>query len=60
MEEETDNKEGKGRRWCLGDAIHSMPCRTTYLAPGRVEEWADLYPIQYSLTRPGANQPASK
>ena len=31
--EETDRKEGKGRRCCLGDRIHSIPCRTADLAP---------------------------
>ena len=33
IEEETDRREGKGRRCCLGDGIHSIPCRTTDLTP---------------------------
>ena len=28
IEEETDGREGKGRRSCLGDKIPSIPCRT--------------------------------
>ena len=35
IEEDTDRIEGKGRRCCLG---HSIPCRTTDLAPGLYEE----------------------
>ena len=38
IEEETDRREGKGRRCCLGDGIHSILFRTTDLAPGRFEE----------------------
>ena len=34
IEEETDRREGKGSRCRLGDRIPSIPCRTTYLAPG--------------------------
>ena len=34
IEEETDRREGKGRRCCLGDGIHSIPCRTTDFAQG--------------------------
>ena len=34
IEEETDRRESKGRRCCLGDRIRSIPCRTTDLAPG--------------------------
>ena len=33
IEEETDRREGKGHRCCLGDEIHSIPCCTTNLAP---------------------------
>ena len=33
-EEETDRREGKGRRCCFGDGIQSIPCRTLDLAPG--------------------------
>ena len=28
-----DRKEGKGRRCCLVDGIHSIPCQTKDLAP---------------------------
>ena len=38
IEEETDRREGKGRRCCLGDGIIAIPCRTTDLAPGCFEE----------------------
>ena len=38
IEEETERREGKGRRCCLRDEIHSIPCRTTDLAPGQFEE----------------------
>ena len=34
LEEEEDRREGKGRRGCLGDEVHSTPWRTTDLAPG--------------------------
>ena len=34
IEEETDRREGKGRRCCFGDGIQSIPCRTLDLAPG--------------------------
>ena len=34
IEEELVRREGKRRRCCLGDGIHSIPCRTTDLAPG--------------------------
>ena len=32
--QETDRRDGKGRRCCLGDGIHSIPSRTRDLAPG--------------------------
>ena len=35
IEKETDRREGKGRRCCLGDGIHSIPCHTTDLSRGR-------------------------
>ena len=41
MEEETYRRDGKGRRCCWGrggGGIHSIPCRTTDLAPGCFEE----------------------
>ena len=28
-----DRREDKGRRCCLGEGIHSIPCRNTDLAP---------------------------
>ena len=31
---QTDRREGKGRRCCLGDGINSIPCPTTDLKPG--------------------------
>ena len=34
----SDEKGGKGRRYCLRDIIDSIPCRINYFAPGRVEE----------------------
>ena len=34
----SDEKGGKGRRYCLRDRIDSIPCRINYFAPGRVEE----------------------
>ena len=37
IEEETDRREGKGRRCSSTELIH-FPCRTTVLAPGWFEE----------------------
>ena len=38
IEEETDRRECQGRHCCLWDGIHSIPCRTTDLAPWWFEE----------------------
>ena len=37
-------RECKGRRCFLGDRIVSLPCRASYFAPGRLEEF-DFHPI---------------
>ena len=31
QKKDRDRREGKGRRWCLGDWIDSIPCCTTFL-----------------------------
>ena len=41
IKEETDRREGKGRRCCLGDGIHSIQCHTTDLAQRWFEEKDD-------------------
>ena len=38
VEEETDRRESKDRRCCLGDWNILIPCRTTDIAPGWFEE----------------------
>ena len=38
IEQESDRREGKGRRCCLVDGIDSSPCRTRDIASGRFEE----------------------
>ena len=41
IEEESDRRQGKGRRCWLGERIDSVPCRTRILAPGRFEEMVE-------------------
>ena len=38
IEDETDRREDKGRLFCLGDGIHTIPGQTRDLAPGLFEE----------------------
>ena len=35
---ETDRREGKGRRCCLGDGIDSIPRRTSFFAQGKEKD----------------------
>ena len=35
VENDKDKSKGKGRRFCLGIRIYSIPCRTSYFVPGR-------------------------
>ena len=41
LEEESDRRQGKGRRCWLVERIDSVPCRTRILAPGRFEEMVE-------------------
>ena len=38
LQKEKYKGEGKGCRWCLGYGIYSIPCRTSYFAPGCEEK----------------------
>ena len=35
VEKDKDRSKGKGRRFCLGNRIYSIPCRTSNFVPGR-------------------------
>ena len=52
--EETDRRECKGCRCCLGDRIDSIHCRAGYFAPGRFEERDNS---SYCSYHPGAIHP---